>query len=108
LQYLIKNDRLYQAAVALVTGEKDARDRVRIACEIVSNIHPNELSTKQLKELNEILDVAKRFPALFNPRGEVVENALLQTTKRGKNQKASQLAFRLFRLHEEVNLGKDY
>jgi len=102
----LKNDRLWHAAIALATGELDARGRLRIACEIVSKIHPSELSSEQQKTLAAILGEAQRFPAIRDNSGHVVEDAFMQTAKRATNKTAAKLAEKLFALHMEVNCSK--
>lgn len=99
----MKNDRLWQAAVALATGERDARDRLKVACEIVSKMHPSELNEKQQKTLDEVLREAQRCPAIRDSTGTIIDSAFSQTAKLSKNKTASKLAKKLFDLHVEVN-----
>jgi hypothetical protein len=103
---MLKNDRLWQAAIALATGEADARERLRVACEIVSKLHPSELNNGQQNKLAEILHEAQRFPAIRDTSGQVIEDAFKQTAKRATNKTAAKLAKKMFDLHEEVNCSK--
>ncbi len=89
--------------MALATGELDARGRLRIACEIVSKMHPSELTVQQQKILDEILSEAQRYPAIRNNSGDVIEDAFTQTAKRTQNKTAAKLAKKLFDLHMDVN-----
>lgn len=45
---------MWQAAVALATGKNDARDKLRVACEIVSKLRLSELSSEQQEKLTTI------------------------------------------------------
>jgi hypothetical protein len=69
-------------------------------------MHPSELSVDQQRKLLSIIREAQRFPALRDMMGNVIEDAFLQTAKRGKNKVASRIAKELFNLHEEVNYPK--
>lgn len=95
------NDRIVRALRALATDANDVRTRVAIAAEILSKIHPSEMTDNQREMITRVVSQAQRYPALKDQKGEVIRTSFEETARRGQRKKARETAILIWNLYQE-------
>ena len=98
---LVGNTRLFEAANALVTGEKDVRHRVALACQILNKMHPSELDLDLRARLNDVLNKAGRRGPLLAADRRVIRDRFDETIVHSRNSTYAKYARDIFEIYQE-------
>lgn len=98
----IKNQKLWEAVVCLITGEKDARGRVSVACRLLEKIHPDELPKELYGRLTRVLNDAGSNGPLRSPAtGEVITDKYTHTSTNKKNKTYAKYAKEILEIYKD-------